>query len=461
MDKQDKIFKKVAENHTSHVDFEDLWSKLEPHVPKEKKDRKALWMWFSFIGVAMLSVIGWRWIHPGTIMPNQEGLNNTISLNTKKVDVTNSHELTNSILGESNQYISNNTKDLLSHVFASTKVHSYNNNRDFAIPKPVFDLKWEESPNTIGKKLGGDDNSNLGVNKVMNLKHIASDSLALEGISSDEKFGIDIQSQRKVDELAWLSLPPQLNIKSLHPVKEISILPVKNNWFNVLIYSGIGKSWVNYSNQKDPRLLQKMNQSEKGMEFLNFGCSIEKKVFKRWAVNAGLRYGRLVSEVNNKTTALSPFTTEGAKEVVIDSFGNQNQLTGKVDGYQLTTTTSRWFTYHHQLELPVNIKYSLFKHRGHNISLLGGFALPIWMHTEGSYYNAEGSWKKVSGTDTYLADRLSWQYGMDWEWRLFKNGSIQTSLINETKKYSLIHAPTQSVKNISIWYMNLGYRHYF
>jgi hypothetical protein len=34
---QDKIFKKIAENHERDIDFDTLWENLEPHVPTKKK----------------------------------------------------------------------------------------------------------------------------------------------------------------------------------------------------------------------------------------------------------------------------------------------------------------------------------------------------------------------------------------------------------------------------------------
>jgi cytoskeletal protein RodZ len=461
MDKQDKIFKKVAENHTSQVDFEDLWSKLEPHVPKKKKDRKFLWIWLSLIGVVMISGVAWFAMHLNTTATNVEKSIYTNSVGSKINDFPRSIKQTNSEPTKSDLFKANKNKSSSSNVATEKRISSNNQAPDFISAEAVFYKIWQENKNYTDKNENSEIYSSFDAPTEFSLKHNGLDTLSHQKILTSGNADSDITRDRKVEEIAMLSMPTLSDTKSVQPVEDFTILPIKPKWFNILVYSGIGRTWVDYSNQKDAYLLQKMNQSEKGMEYFNFGCSIEKKIGNRWSVNAGLRYGRLVSEVKNRSTVLSPIVTDGNTEITIDSLGNESRLTGQVEGYQLKTTTSKWFTYHHQIDLPLSIKYSLFHHQGHRISLSGGIAIPIWMATNGSYYDAEGTWRKVSETGTYLANRLSWQYGVDWEWRLFKNGSIHSSLINETKKYSLKQAPTQSDKNISIWYINLGYRHYF
>ncbi|HMU04136.1 MAG TPA: hypothetical protein PJ990_10945, partial [Saprospiraceae bacterium] len=55
---QDKYIRQIAEQHETPVDFEQLWDKLEPHVP-QKKRRVPVFIWFWTIGVTLVSLGLW------------------------------------------------------------------------------------------------------------------------------------------------------------------------------------------------------------------------------------------------------------------------------------------------------------------------------------------------------------------------------------------------------------------
>ncbi|HQV98677.1 MAG TPA: hypothetical protein PLE29_13495, partial [Saprospiraceae bacterium] len=58
---QDKIFKKIAENHERDIDFDTLWENLEPHVPTKKKRRPILWFWLAGVGMGIMAVLVWNY----------------------------------------------------------------------------------------------------------------------------------------------------------------------------------------------------------------------------------------------------------------------------------------------------------------------------------------------------------------------------------------------------------------
>ena len=159
MDKQDKIFKKVAENHTSQVDFEDLWSKLEPHVPKKKKDRKFLWIWLSLIGVVMISGVAWFAMHLNTTATNVEKSIYTNSVVSKINDFPRSIKQTNSEPTKSDLFKANKNKSSSSNVAAKTRLSSSNQALGFISAEAVFDKIWQENKS----KLNNPNNLEIGM----------------------------------------------------------------------------------------------------------------------------------------------------------------------------------------------------------------------------------------------------------------------------------------------------------
>ncbi|MCB0661046.1 MAG: hypothetical protein KDC04_08920, partial [Saprospiraceae bacterium] len=233
--------------------------------------------------------------------------------------------------------------------------------------------------------------------------HVFDEELISDKISDnlgDEKqtneiFYVDENQDKHIPlSIPSLKSTPFIDLHSIRGEKEITILPARNRWFNLLIYSGIGKTWIKYTNQNDAKLLQKMNQAEVGKEYLNIGLSTEKKIAQRWYINVGLRFGRLVSVIHNTSSIVNPVISQDITEIIIDSLGIERLIYGQKSGYQIMTTTSTWFTYHYQLELPVTVKYSFYSNPRYRVAVLGGFTLPIWMNSTGSYYDVEGIWKK-------------------------------------------------------------------
>ncbi|MFZ1581144.1 MAG: hypothetical protein WAT26_08395, partial [Saprospiraceae bacterium] len=60
---QDKIFKKIAENHERDIDFDTLWENLEPHVPTKKKRRPVFWFWLAGVGMGIMAVLVWNYTY--------------------------------------------------------------------------------------------------------------------------------------------------------------------------------------------------------------------------------------------------------------------------------------------------------------------------------------------------------------------------------------------------------------
>ena len=84
---QDKYIRQIAEQHETPVDFEQLWDKLEPHVP-QKKRRRPVFIWFWTIGIALVSLGLWF------MFDNQK--TNPMASNTQPTEVVSNNSLSKS-----------------------------------------------------------------------------------------------------------------------------------------------------------------------------------------------------------------------------------------------------------------------------------------------------------------------------------------------------------------------------
>lgn len=451
---QDKIFKKIAENHERDIDFDTLWENLEPHVPAKKKRRPVLWFWLAGVGMGIMAVFVWNYANNSD--SKSSSLIN-IQKPTTKVAIS----------------AAGSQKDI--NALASINQSQTNTATQLSPTNKINQIRYqgeEQIKNTIELDL---KNGNLKSSQVFEstfntaFKEIEpKTSLVLPTLSNQ-----NIKSETFKNEI---SQAEERNLENLLPLakNEVKILfdnllpapiiyPRLHVAFNLIFFVGGGLSKLNYTSKSpDYQHLTKMNNSEKGMEFLNIGIATDVRITSKWSVNTGLRYSRWVTQINNISSQSTPFEKEGVVEIVIDEQGSETNLTGKTQGITEKTLVQKWHTFHHQLEVPVQLRYKLFKVNNHQISLAGGTTIPLFSKSNGGYLSQEGQLVKFENESSpFISQKTSWNGGLVWEWALRPEWSLQTGVQYEQKTYFLKDINTEINKNMAAFYLSLGCKRKF
>jgi len=451
---QDKIFKKIAENHERDIDFDTLWENLEPHVPTKKKRRPILWFWLAGVGMGIMAVLVWNY---------------AFNSDSKSSSLVNIQKPTNEVVilaGDSEKDINALAPTSQSPTNTATQISPTNKINQ------IRSQSEEQTKNTIELD---SKNGNLISSQVFESKFNTTFkeiepkiSLALPTLSNQ-----NIKSETSKNEISHTE---ERNLENVAPLEKIEskvlfensvpapiIYPHRHVAFNLIFFGGGGLTKLNYtSNNPDYQNLTKMNNSEKGMEFLNIGIATDIRITRKWSVNTGLRYSRWVTQINNFSSQSTPFEKEGIVEIVIDEQGSETNLTGKTQGITEKTIVQKWHTFHHQLEVPVQLRYQLFKVNNHQISLAGGTTIPLISKTNGGYLSQEAKLVKFENESSpFISQKTSWNGGLVWEWALRPEWSLQTGVLYEQKTFVLKDINTEINKNMAAFYLSLGCKRKF
>ncbi len=451
---QDKIFKKIAENHERDIDFDTLWENLEPHVPAKKKRRPVLWFWLAGVGMGIMAVFVWNYANNSD--SKSSSLIN-IQKPTTKVAIS----------------AAGSQKDI--NALASINQSQTNTATQLSPTNKINQIRYQGEEHTKNTIELDSKNGNLISSQVFEsafntaFKEIEpKTSLVLPTLSNQ-----NIKSETFKNEI---SQAEERNLENLLPLakNEVKILfdnllpapiiyPRLHVAFNLIFFVGGGLSKLNYTSKSpDYQNLTKMNNSEKGMEFLNIGIATDVRITSKWSVNTGLRYSRWVTQINNISSQSTPFEKEGVVEIVIDEQGSETNLTGKTQGITEKTLVQKWHTFHHQLEVPVQLRYKLFKVNNHQISLAGGTTIPLFSKSNGGYLSQEGQLVKFENESSpFISQKTSWNGGLVWEWALRPEWSLQTGVQYEQKTYVLKDINTEINKNMAAFYLSLGCKRKF
>ena len=147
---------------------------------------------------------------------------------------------------------------------------------------------------------------------------------------------------------------------------------------------------------------------------------------------------------------------------MIDEQGSETNLTGKTQGITEKTIVQKWHTFHHQLEVPVQLRYQLFKVNNHQISLAGGTTIPLKFKSNGGYLSSDGQLVKFENESSpFISQKTSWNGGLVWEWALRPEWSLQTGVLYEQKTFVLKDINTEINKNMAAFYLSLGCKRKF
>lgn len=451
---QDKIFKKIAENHERDIDFDTLWENLEPHVPTKKKRRPVFWFWLAGVGMGIMAVLVWNYAYnsdskssslvhiqkPTTKVAisatdSQKDINALAPINQSQTNTATQISPTNKI----NQISSQSEEQTKNTIELDSKNGNLKSSQ-------VFESTFNQRIEALQPKIS-----------------VAFPTLSNETIKSEtSNIEINKTEERNLENVLPLA-KNEAKILFENSVPVPIIYPRRHVAFNIIFFAGGGLSKLSYTTKStDYQNLTKMNNSEKGMEFLNIGIATDIRLTRKWSVNTGLRYSRWVTQINNISSQSTPFEKEGIVEIIIDEQGSETNLTGKTQGITEKTIAQKWHTFHHQLEVPVQLRYKLFKVNNHQISLAGGTTIPLISKTNGGYLSQEAKLVKFENESSpFISQKTSWNGGLVWEWALRPEWSLQTGVLYEQKTFVLKDINTEINKNMAAFYLSLGCKRKF
>jgi hypothetical protein len=451
---QDKIFKKIAENHERDIDFDTLWENLEPHVPTKKKRRPVFWFWLAGVGMGIMAVLVWNY---------------TYNSNSKSSSLVNIQKPTTKVVISA----ADSEKDI--NGLAPINQSQTNTAKQLSPTNKINQIRYqgeEQTKNTIelDSKNGNlissqvfESTFNTAFKEIEPKTSIAFPTLSNETIKS-ETSNIEINKTEERNLENVLPLPKnEVKILFENSVPVPIIYPRRHVAFSIIFFAGGGLSKLSYTTKStDYQHLTKINNSEKGMEFLNIGIATDIRITRKWSVNTGLRYSRWVTQINNFSSQSTPYEKEGIVEIVIDEQGSETNLTGKTQGITEKSVVQKWHTFHHHLEVPVQLRYKLFKVNNHQISLAGGTTIPLISKTNGGYLSQEDKLVKFENESSpFISQKTSWNGGLVWEWALRPEWSLQTGVLYEQKTFVLKDINTEINKNMAAFYLSLGCKRKF
>lgn len=463
---QDKYIRQIAEQHETPVDFEQLWDKLEPHVP-QKKRRRPVFIWFWTVGSALVSLSLWF------MFDTQK--TNFMASNTQPIEVvfknslpkssSNVPELTN-IINEVSQPI--NQK-------GSQTLNSQNN----AIE--AENIIKNEAPILINqnKKLTTQANNILSENTISpntQKSNIAFETKNVEiennnktafitPIASQEQTKITndlliVEDKKRTDDVVYFLpiISTQIFRENRFPSENIKLASKKN--YNIHLQVGAGFFTLHHKTQNNASVENPLFlHAEQPLEYLTAGASTDIKLSHRWYLQPGLRYSRYATRLENVFTDYISTTSQGVTEIIIDESGFASNVQGSVNGTTTTNTKSKWHSYYHSVDVPITIRYLLANTHKHKFFIDGGAIFQVWTGSEGGFLSSNGQLQKYDfANNPYRSNRLGYSGGIAWEWRLSRLGVLSTGLAYDWRSMERSEGSMNIKTSISSYRFNLGYR---
>ncbi|MBK8625679.1 MAG: hypothetical protein IPN86_09030 [Saprospiraceae bacterium] len=466
MVEQDKIFKKTASEHESPIDFESLWNQLEPHVPSKTKRRPIFWFWlagFAFIGFSAYLIIDPK-------SPTKPKVKSLEVVNIKQNDQI-ANTLKNDIPDPKLEQIKQHPKDKKTYFNVRTPI---NNVSLVKVKSKSADLISKDIDLTKETKYALEtvDQSEIGnLNKInihTELKSIGDvaplNSLNSININNDEEKIKDLIHTEAKSQETILSLPNVnfvfLNAPSFFAPK---IIVSKRKKINLLFRLGVGISNNKFhAPQLENDLDILLNTSEKSLEYLTIGIATDFAITNKWYIQTGLKYSRYSTHIIHESNNFSLITKNGVTEININPEGEATNIIGAVSSTKVTNKRSSWHTYHHSIDLPINIRYLILKANRHKLFIDGGVMLKCWSGSQGGFVNQSNHLQKFDfSSSPYNSLKLGLNGGMSWEWHLRSTGAFYAGLMYDKSDLRLTYNNNIINKSLSSLSMNLGYRIFF
>lgn len=463
---QDKYIRQIAEQHETPIDFEQLWDKLEPHVP-QKKRRRPVFIWFWTIGIALVSLGLWFMFDAQKTNPMASNTQpiEVVSNNSLSKSSSNVPELTN-LINEVSQPI--NQK-------GSQTLNSQNNaiKADNAI-KTEVSIRYNQT-----KKLNTQSNNILSENTISpntQISNVAFETKNVE-IENNNKTAFitptpsqvhpnitnDVlitEDENRANEVVHFLpiISTQIFRENRFPSENIKVASKKN--YNILLQVGAGFFTLQHSTQNNSSGENtQFLHAEQPLEYLTAGASTDIKLSHRWYLQPGLRYSRYTTRLENVFTDYISTTSQGVTEIIIDESGFASNVQGSVNGTTTTNTKSKWHSYYHSIDVPITIRYLLANTHKHKFFIDGGAIFQVWTGSEGGFLSSNGQLQKYDfASNPYRSNRLGYSGGIAWEWSISRCGALSTGLSYDWRSMERSEGGMNIKTSISSYRMNLGYR---
>lgn len=463
---QDKYIRQIAEQHETPIDFEQLWDKLEPHVP-QKKRRRPVFIWFWTIGIALVS-LGLCFMidtQKTNLMASNTQPNEVIFNNSLPKSSSNVPELTN-LKNEASQPL--NQK-------GSQTLNSQNNaiKADNAI-KTEVSIRYNQT-----KKLNTQSNNILSENTISpntQISNVAFETKNVE-IENNNKTAFitptpsqvhpnitnDVlitEDENRANEVVHFLpiISTQIFRENRFPSENIKVASKKN--YNILLQVGAGFFTLQHSTQNNSSGENtQFLHAEQPLEYLTAGASTDIKLSHRWYLQPGLRYSRYATRLENVFTDYTSTTSQGVTEIIIDESGFASNIQGSVNGTTTTNIKSKWHSYYHIIDVPITIRYLLANTHKHKFFIDGGAIFQVWTGSEGGFLSSNGQLKKYDfASNPYRSNKLGYSGGIAWEWSLSRLGALYTGLSYDWRSMERSEGSMNIKTSISSYRFNLGYR---
>lgn len=463
---QDKNIRQIAEQHQTPIDFEQLWDKLEPHVP-QKKRRRPVFIWFWTIGIALVSLGLWFMFdtQKTNLMASNTPPNEVVSNNSLPKSSSNVPELTN-LINEVSQPLNQKGSQTL-------------NSQKNAIE--AENIIKNEAPIRINqnKKLTTQANNILSENTIspnMQKSNVAFETKNVEAVNNKKIDFItttpsqvhpnitnDVlitEDKKRTDDVVYFLpiISTQIFRENRYPSDNIKVASKKN--YNILLQVGAGFFTLQHSTQNNASVENtQFLHAEQPLEYLTAGASTDIKLSHRWYLQPGLRYSRYTTRLENVFTDYTSTTSQGVTEIIIDESGFASNVQGSVNGTTTTNIKSKWHSYYHIIDVPITIRYLLANTHKHKFFIDGGAIFQVWTGSEGGFLSSNGQLKKYDfASNPYRSNKLGYSGGIAWEWSLSRRGALSTGLAYDWRSMERSEGSMNIKTSISSYRFNLGYR---
>jgi hypothetical protein len=354
----------------------------------------------------------------------------------------------------------------------STQINKHQENDEILSPRArklasIIDTQSEILDNNYNLPVQENRNSiiskNIDIPLTANAVNLEEDRnfSAVETFSDNPN--VEVNSIQNTNlEIDLLTMHLQL-IKS-EDVAQLPIVPIKKslNW-NLLFYAGVGFFDLQNAVIADGLdIYGNISSNEKPLDHFTAGISSDIKLSQKWYFQPGIRYARYSTRIISDQTTYTPFISQGTSEINIDESGFVSNINGDVNGIRITNLQSKWHTYHHRIELPLNVRYVVYHNTRHRFSLDIGSVIRFWSGSEGAYIDHKDKLVKFTfDTNPFSVDRMGLNVGLSWQYRINPLDAIHTSIMYDRHSHQRIEEDILYKQTFSSYRVNIGYKKYF
>ena len=373
--KQEKLIKNKMQSFEHQLDTGELWQSLAQHVPeKENKKRRGVYfvLFTIIILIGMMTIGGYLYINSTGKKPDnnltkitpdniQKETDKSINITKKKTKLIPQLSLNENISSsENHKSIKNNTNTKTS----SNKINQVKNTEKNKQNKDINRINTEQY-------------------NTKNTKAIQNNTI----LSSDNNKEINRNIPIKQDKLS------KKEYVYFHRVKNSGLLPVNRNKpqltvqtannsssflkKKMILHLGISSGGFNhgfyYKKKSEKNYTEYINKIYASKPVLGINIGADYYFYKRFYINSGLFFSRLVTQLQN---------IEEKKVTVTET--TAALITTKDNKYKITT-----YNYHYLVDMPVIIGFELVQGKTYKISFEAGAIFNLYTYSEGRYINEQ------------------------------------------------------------------------